>query len=91
MANVYKAVVVLYDPATGDIVHGHYCEAESQSDLPNKAELERTALERAKRHAKPGTQLARAQVLHVDPAGFEMNRLYRVDPKAKTLVEAKAG
>jgi len=84
----HHAVVVLYDPKTGDIVHGHYCEADAEADLPSAKELEKTALESAKRHARKGVNLTKAKVLHADPKSFQLGRQYRVDPKLKKLVEA---
>jgi hypothetical protein len=86
-ATTQHAVVVLYDPATGNIVHGHYCEADAGVELPSREELEKTALEYAKRHAKKGVDLPKAKVLHIDPKEFQMGRKYRVDPKLKKLVE----
>jgi hypothetical protein len=83
-----QAVVVLYDPATGNIVHGHYCEADAGVEFPSREALEKTALEYAKRHAKKGADLTKASVLHVDPKALQMDRKYRVDPALKKLVEA---
>jgi hypothetical protein len=82
-----QAVVVLYDPATGSIVHGHYCEADAGSEFPSREELEKTALEFARRHARKGVDVARAAILHVDPKALQMDRKYRVNPALKQLVE----
>jgi len=87
MDTTHRAIAVIYDPATGDIVHGHYCEADSNEDLPNKEALEQAALEYAKRHAKKGVDLSKARVLSVDAASFRMNHKYRVDPKLKKLID----
>ncbi|HYU34805.1 MAG TPA: hypothetical protein VEW48_21865 [Thermoanaerobaculia bacterium] len=87
-ATTQHAVVVLFDPATGTIVHGHYCEADAGVELPSREALEKTALEYARRHAKKGVDLSKAKALHVDPKTFQMDRKYRVDPKLKKLVEA---
>jgi hypothetical protein len=87
-ASVQQAVVVLYDPATGNIVHGHYCEADGGVEFPSREALEKTALEYARRHAKKGVDVTKASFLHVDPKAFEMDRKYRVDPALKKLVEA---
>jgi hypothetical protein len=38
---------------------------------------------------KGGFDPAKASLLHVDPDKFQMDRRYRVDPKAKGLEEAK--
>ena len=65
MATTHSAIVVLYDPATGNIIHGHYCEADSSADLPDKAMLEQSAMEYAKRHAKKGVDPSKGQFLHV--------------------------
>lgn len=88
MATTHRAIAVLYDPATGDIIHGHYCEADSSADLPGREALEQAAMESAKRHAKKGVDPSKAHVLSVDPASFRMNHKYRVDPKLKKLVDA---
>lgn len=87
MPATHHAVVVLYDPETGDIVHGHYCEADSNDELPDKSELETAAREYARRHARRGVDSAKAQALHVEPASFRMNQKYRVDPQLRKLVE----
>lgn len=89
MSVTHSAVVVLFDPATGDIVHGHYCEADSSADLPDKDALEKSAREHAKRHEKKGVDSAKAHVLHVDSGAFQMNRRYRVDLQTKKLVEVQ--
>lgn len=91
MPTTHQAVVVLYDPSTGDIIHGHYCEADSKADLPSKEALEKSAIEYAGRHHKKGIDPTKAHVLHVDPSSFRMNRQYRVDPKLKKLIEVKGG
>jgi hypothetical protein len=86
-----RAIVVLYDPVSGDIVHGHYCEVDPGMELPSREELEKQALDHAQTHLKPGGfDPAKASILHVDPGTFRMDRAYRVDPKAKLLIEAKA-
>jgi hypothetical protein len=88
MSTAHSAIVVLYDPATGEIVHGHYCEADSSADLPGKEALEKAAMEAARHHQKKGGfDLSKAHLLHVDPASFQMTRKYRVDPKLKKLAE----
>ena len=88
MATTHSAIVVLYDPATGGIIHGHYCEADSSADLPDKATLERSAMEYAKRHAKKGVDPTKGQFLHVDPSSFRMAQKHRVDVNLKKLVDA---
>jgi hypothetical protein len=87
MPTPHHAVVVLYDPATGNIIHGHYCEADSSAELPSNEALEKSAIEYAGRHARKGIDPTRAHVLHVDPKSFQMNHKYRVDAKLKKLIE----
>ena len=87
MPTTHSAIVVLYDPVTGDIIHGHYCEADSSAELPSNEMLEKTAIESARRHAKKGVDPSKAHVLHVDPGSFQMDHKYRVDPKLKKLID----
>ena len=83
------AVVLFYEPSTGDIVHGHYHEVEPGSELPDRAALAKLATEHAKQYAnrrKP-FNVDKLQIHHVDAHDFHMDRLYKVDTKAGRLVE----
>ncbi len=57
MPTTHRAVVVLYDPVTGIIIHGHYFEADSSDELPTKEALEKRRSKR--RDATSGRVLTR--------------------------------
>jgi hypothetical protein len=81
-------IVVLYDPATGEIVHLHYYAVDPDAELPAPETLERTAYEHAARHGRKFHRDRRVSVLHVDPQNFRMGAaLYKVDLEKRVLVE----
>jgi hypothetical protein len=83
------AIVLFYEPSSGEIVHGHYHEVEHGSALPDRAALVKLATENAKRFAnrrKP-FDVDKLQILHVDASDFHFDRRYKVDTKAGRLVE----
>jgi hypothetical protein len=88
-----RAVVLLYDPASGRIVHGLVYEVDPGGKLPSQAELEQSAHEAAALHAKPADRalLPKLTALHADPRSFDLRKAYRVDPAKRVLVDAKPG
>jgi hypothetical protein len=86
-----RAIVILYDPDSGNVVHGHCCEVDPGIELPTREELEKCALDQARTYQeKGGLDSRKACVLHADPVTFHMYRHYRVDLKTKNLIEVKA-
>jgi hypothetical protein len=85
--------VLFYDPETGNVVHGHCCEVASGEEMPSREELERIAVTHAQRHARRDRPFdaKRVAIHHVDAAQFRMDRLYRMDPVKRELVEVHAG
>ena len=83
---VRRSTVVLYDPATGDIVHGHTCEFDDSEVTPAADELEKEAREHADRHVKDKVKLKNAALLHAGESEIHSNRRHRVDVKLKKLV-----
>jgi hypothetical protein len=91
MTNENSAIVLLYDPTNGTILHGLSYEIDNDGgELPDRDSLERSAREHGER------ELARREVptpvdslaaLHVDPVDFDFRRTYRVDPESRTLIE----
>lgn len=82
------AIVLLYHPITGAIVHAHYAAADPGSELPGRQALERQAIEFAKRRGatRSGVAVAKLPRLHVDPRTFKPDRAYKVDVRKRTLV-----
>lgn len=83
------AIVLFYEPSTGDVVHGHYHEVEPGSDLPDRTALEKLATEHARRYANKRKHLDLDKLLihHVDARNFHMDRMYKVDTKTNHLLE----
>lgn len=90
---VRSAILVFYEPDTGEIVHGHYCEVPADAEMPGREALEKQALEHAQRHARKDRPFdpGKLAILHVDPRDFRMDRLYRVNRQKQKLVEIAAG
>jgi hypothetical protein len=84
----HSAIVLLYDPADGRIVHGHYVEVEGGDKLPDAAALERSAREAAALHASDATKalLPKLAALHTEPKGMDMRRAWKVDTAKRVLV-----
>lgn len=82
------AMVILYHPVTGALVHVHSVWAEGDAALPARTALEREAVANAERHAARhgGVAVSSLPRLHVDPRGFDAARAYRVDVRKRALV-----
>lgn len=83
------AVVLFYDPSTGEVVHGHYHEGEPGSELPDLATLEALAIEHARLYSRrrKGFDVDKLSIHHVDASNFHMDRVYKVDTKTKRLLD----
>jgi hypothetical protein len=93
MATEKAAIVLLYDPTDGTIVHGHYYEVDEGGELPGRADLEKSAREHATREfdrRERKVSVDSLAALHVEPAKYRMRTAYRVDPKKRVLLEAPA-
>jgi hypothetical protein len=91
MAAGNVAIVLLYDPADGTVIHGHYYEVDPGEKLPGQEDLEKSAREHATREfarRERRTSVEGLAALHVDPAKYRMRGVsHRVDPKNRVLVE----
>ena len=81
------SMVVVYERATGRIVHRHQTVTFKGGTPPDRAALERTALE----FAAPETAqvAARWAALRIDPRSLKDDATYKVDPRKKALIEIK--
>ena len=86
------SIVLFYDPATGDVVHGHYHQEEAGSPAIAKDALEALAIEQARTHAAPrkGFDVAKLRLLHTDPKTFRLEAKYKVDLKTQKLTVVRA-
>ena len=86
-----KAIVLLYNPADGRIVHGYYYEVDPGGKLPDHATLEKSAHEAAALHARAADRplLPKLTALHADAKTFDLRKAYRVDPAKRVLVPAQ--
>jgi hypothetical protein len=79
-----EKLCVLYDPATGHIVHTHRVTTLRGGRKVDEAEMERRTRERA---ASRGRDVRELPLLHVDRKSYKLGALYQVDVRTKTLVE----
>ena len=79
-------MAVLYDPATGQIAHSHRVLQFDVKEKVSKAHVEERAREMATQH---GWDVSKLRLLHVDHSGMKKGMRYRVDPKARKLVEVE--
>ena len=79
--------VVFYDATSGKILHGHTREVSDGSPAPSQEDLEQEALQLAAQRVKK-VDLSKALLLHVGTAAIDPNLPYRIDVKAKKLVQA---
>ena len=80
-----EKICVLYNLATGRIVHMHRVITLPGGRKVDDAEMERRIRERSVSTGRDGSGLG---VLHVDPNTYKMGAVYQVDVGAKKLVEA---
>jgi hypothetical protein len=82
-----ESVVVLYDPKTGHIVHGHHHVTFKDGAHPDQQTLERAAFEHASRMNKRMPD--KVEILHVDPITIRARAHYKVDIQKRILVEVE--
>jgi hypothetical protein len=80
-----EKLCVLYDPATGRIIHTHRVTTLPGGRKFDDAEMERRIRERS---VSSGREVSGLALLHVDPKTYKMGTVYQVDVGAKKLVEA---
>jgi hypothetical protein len=80
----HERLCVLYDPATGRIVHTHRVMTMPGGRRVDEEEMERRTRERARSRGRDIKGLA---LLHIDPKTHRQDAFYKVDVEAKTLVE----
>jgi hypothetical protein len=78
-----ESTIVLYEPAGGQIVHVHHVVTMNGGTHPDAEALERGALAALSR-IHPG---AKVLALEVPPDTFARERLVRVDPGRRVLVD----
>src|SRR5262245_31984244 len=85
----HLAIVALYDPASGDILHWHYFCADDAAQMPSPQALEREAADHAMRHAPAETRttLEKASFVHVDRQTLIARGPFKVDTRTRSLIE----
>ena len=85
----HLAIVALYDPASGDILHWHYFCADDAAQLPSPEALEREAAVHVMRHApaEMRAKLEKASFIHVDRQAVKGRGPFKVDTPTRTLIE----
>lgn len=84
-----ESVVVIYDPKTGHVVHRHHAFTAKGGTHPDKAALERDAMEQLSR-AQPHLDIKHFAVLHVEPAVLKAAGVHKVDVAKKAVVAVHA-
>ena len=86
-----RAIVLLYNPGDGRIVHGLVYEVDAGGKLPSQAELEKSAHEAAALHARAADRplLPKLTALHADAKTFNLRKAYKVDPSKRVLIDVK--
>lgn len=82
-----RSMAVLYDPASGQIVHTYKCVSLGGVRHRTKRQIEVAARETMRRMAAGRPLPRRVSLLHVDPDAVDPDRPYRVDPGRRTLVK----
>jgi hypothetical protein len=83
------SIVLLYEPSTGEVVHGHYHQDEAGSPPIAKQELETLAIEHARMFAasRRHFDVSKLRLVHADPTMFRLEAKNKVDLKTQKLVE----
>jgi hypothetical protein len=79
-----ERLCVLYNPNEGTIVHTHRVTTFPGGHKVDKAEMEKRIRERA---TAAGRDLTGLEILHVQPEEYKPRTQYRVDVRARKLVE----
>ena len=82
----HESMAIVYDPATGNIIHTH-CHSVSHGGKPPSKEAFETAAVRFASEA--GHDVKNTAVLHVDSRSMKSDTHYKVDTQKRALVEAK--
>ena len=80
-----ERLIVLYDAVTGHIVHTHRVVTFKDGEHPDKATLEKQALEQLRLAQPQFTK--KPQLLHTAPTSMRADAIYKVDKQKKALVE----
>lgn len=87
MSGVLKAqahqACVIYDPASGRILHVHHDIALPGGRPASENELEEAAMTQLR---KRGRLAGQVQALHVKPDELQLRGRYKVDPQRKVLM-----
>lgn len=79
-----EKLCVLFEPASGVIVHTHRVTTFPGGRKIDNAEMEKRIRERA---ASRGRDVHKLSILHVEPKSYKLGAQYQVDVKTKKLVE----
>jgi hypothetical protein len=82
----HDSMAIVYDPATGQIIHTHRHSVSHGGKPPSEEALGAAAVKFA---SEAGHDVTKAAVLHVDPQGMKSDTHYKVDTQKRALVEAK--
>jgi hypothetical protein len=82
----HESMVIVYDPATGEIKHTHRHSVSHGGQPPGEEALGAAALKFA---SQAGHDVAKASILHVDPRSLKPDAQYKVDTQKRVLVESK--
>lgn len=80
-----ESLVILYEAETGRVVHTHRVVTFKDGEHPDKATLEKQALEQLRLAQPQFTK--KAEMLHSAPASMKADVVYKVDKQKKVLVE----
>ena len=83
----HESMVVFYDGRTGRIVHTHKVVTFEGGEHPDRKTIERDALEQLRRAQPKFTK--KPEILHIDPRSVDPDKLYKIDPKKRVLVEQR--
>jgi hypothetical protein len=90
MSTKRESIVVLYDPATGDIHHVHHVISDPGADHPDDATMEKEAAHDAAKVKHRRTKLPAAPAfLHVKPGSFQLSSIYKVDHQKRALIKVR--
>jgi hypothetical protein len=78
------SMVMVYDAATGEILHVHRVVSDASAAHPDDAAVERQALAHAAKRRKPLP--ARLEVLHVPFESLRPRTTYKVDVQKRALI-----
>ena len=88
----WESMVVIYDPESGQVLHRHEVVSTEGAKHPDEKTIESDAWDELERsrpdlRERAGELRGRLAILHADPKTIKPGRIYRVDTRARTLVE----